>query len=226
MRRGLLNSLGLSLLFGAVLSPCELGAEAASQIGTDDAPLSVGAWSDVSDGLRGRLVIESAREVVALWQKRMDAYKKAGGRTLPDPYSADEVLVYIDIEEAPSDQGPMDICYSRDYIPWRLSDADGTGAAEIPMTIMAPFDLPGWITVPWRSTLHLFVGEGNYRSWQGDFRFGIRYHAWEVSPAKSVRYYLSATLDNLEPAIPGTERKIHWKGKLVLPPVELPTRVQ
>lgn len=189
---------------------------------------SAGSWSAVVDGIRGRLIVapyrgeEDDRRWLALGQGWAD-----GANVTRDRYAADELCGFLELETVFASGVRKDVSYSRDLcFSWQLTDENGQRAETFPVNIMAPFELPDWITLPGGAIVRLKVGGGSYSAAEGGMILGLGGYFWKVSSDKSKRYFLSATFFNSKPWRGPSTRPTMWQGVLTLPKVELPLRVQ
>jgi len=208
MQRGILPLFAVLFGAGGFLGSVQLPADTSTQPSLN-ALGKAGEWSDVVDGLRGRLVIEGPSHLEA----------------------EDDFGIYLEIQNVSNPAKSKNVSFSVDYsIGWQLSDETGKPAEMLPLTILAPIDAPVWITIPGNSTKRWFVSGGLYATQDGEQRLGMRYLLWKISSAKSTRYYLGARFHNgvmehlispKPPIDPGPRANL-WKGELVLPRVSVP----
>jgi hypothetical protein len=203
-----------------LLAPWRVGAEQTKQCASCEAAY-VGAWSPVVNGLRARLVLEPDVQWEAREKSRFEEAKKYGMKWIPDPYAKDHFLRYLDLENLTG--AWIDLGYSaEESFRCNLTDVSGHEAEEIPVTILAPFMISIWITVPGNSMLHLFVRREGYSSDTNGMVVGAGDRLWRVASDRSARYYLGGTFSESKPLTPAPKGTWVWKGKLILPKVELP----
>ena len=170
---------------------------------SQNAPQNVGKWSSVVDGLRGRIIIESAHDSEAM----------------------EEIRIYIEIQNVSSSKGWINVLFSPEScFDWQLTDRAGQPAERIGVTLLAPFQLPAWITLPANSTMRFLVS-GGYSIAGGGLAFGLEEGwLWRISPVISTHYYLKMSFVNATPLRDSgaPPNRNMWKGELVLPEVVVP----
>src|SRR5665213_2050680 len=145
MRRRAFLLLMLLVQAGGLLTGGRLLADVSDQPSgltpaREDAPEALGKWSSVVAGLRGRLVLQGP------------------GATNPK----DDFTVYFELQNVSKAGASKDVFFSLESIVWKLTDVAGRPAEEVPLTILAPFDLGAWTTLPAGSTKRWMASGGRY----------------------------------------------------------------
>jgi len=168
---------------------------------------NVGEWSNAVDGLRGRLCVQ----------------------VLGETNAKQDFQVYLDLQNISKTGASRDVFFSVDGVVWTLTDEAGRSAEEVPVSLIAPFDIGAWMTLPAGSTKRWWVSGGSYNGGSG---LDMRYRSWIISPDKTKRYFVSALFSDADPKVLNyihptppsalVARNNIWRGKIVLPKVAVP----
>jgi hypothetical protein len=176
------------------------GSDSAREIAASDSRPPKEAWSEMVDGIRGRLVIDHG----------------------PDFGGAEMTVVYLEIQNVSDSADAKNVCFDEDHqFKWQLVDERGELVRDehgIAASIMVPG--PYWIVLPYDSTLRFRVSVSGYGiSPEGGVALQLPGAFWQVQRKREGAYFLSATFASV---MAKEERRHAWKGVLVLPKVQLP----
>jgi hypothetical protein len=158
--------------------------------------IGTGDWSEVVDGLRGRLVL-------------------AQGRTLGDGKTR-ESLVYIELENAGATRG-LTVQFDPDALSCELTDAGGKAVAQAPGAGSGGRPGKSVVTLPYDSAARLRANPYGFGRAEG-LLIPLNRGAWHITGGAD--YSFSGTLAVTPPA--GVADA--WKGELKLPRVKVSLR--
>ena len=197
--------LAFAILLGAgcVLASFRAGASDISPPATG-VPNLAGSWSQVVDGIRGRLVIEypgnkSVRVYLELEAVRLDP--RVYARTSKGTWYAE-----------------------MDSLKLELTDSRGNAVPRDPRVVLSYLSMPFWIAIPPESTLRFFLGQGGCsNAVDAGLDFGLLSNCWRIARGGSETYYLSATFKGQNPPKDGSPHvnSSIWIGELAMPKVAL-----
>ena len=166
-------------------------------------PITIGDWSEPTNGLRGRLLFSE------------DA--KFNGTEMG--------VVYLELQNVADVGNPMEIYYDIDHaLHCQIADASDKPFHQPEMMaadIMSPF--PYWIALPHDSILRFRVSVTGYGiPKDGGLTIGLMSDEWLIPPTLQTDLFLSGSF-NVNP--PQDKDHIHaWKGAVKLPPVKIPAK--
>jgi hypothetical protein len=164
---------------------------------------AVGPWSEVAQGIRGRLAVDFG----------------------PDLAGAEMAVVYLEIQNVSDVANPKELWFDpgRSLVEWNLQDEQGRkipkpGGIVASIMMMGPY----WITLPHDATLRFRASVSGYGIQpNGGIAFQLPGAFWQVARQPGVTYELSATFVSSPPK--GDIRHA-WRGRLLLPSVKIPDR--
>jgi hypothetical protein len=167
-------------------------------------PLSIGEWSEPTNGLRGRL----------LFAERTNNWSLAT-----------EGIVYLELQNiSPSDtlyvyynfQNSAPICELHDDAGKMIKNRPDTGSDWLPSSC--------WLSLPNDSTLRFQTGGSNSEPNHPCLYIISKFFGgkWEIPLTATNDYYLSGTFSSLS-TTNGTRPRV-WEGTLKLPPVKIPVK--
>ena len=168
--------------------------------GPDTRSVSVGKWSDVVDGLRGRLHFS-------------DGYKFNGTRL---------ATIYLELENVSDRGNPMQFYFDEfTALDCELRNSAGKPAPSLggPMDYMSVG--PHWMELPHGASLRLPVsinGHGVHRL--AGTMIGLAHECWTFTPNTRADFFLTGTFHPRAPQ--GQERENAWQGTLKLPKLRIP----
>ncbi len=166
-------------------------------------PITIGDWSEPTNGLRGRLLFSEDAKF----------------------YGTEMATVYLKLQNVDNMANPMEIYFDtlRSPLRFELKDASGNSRKDAPMDLDEIIPGSYWIDLPHDSTLRFRVSSGGYGIPENaGLAIGVRGNFWIIPYAETNDYFLTASFD----VIPTTDKDhIHaWKGTLKLPPVKIPAK--
>jgi hypothetical protein len=186
------------ILFSVILNlaACQLGFA-----GLASDPISFGAWSEPTNGLRGRLLFAEGiqlKEGARLGLVYLELQNVSPGESL---------YVYYAVMKSPLK------CELRDSDGKAVKNSLGAGGEGIPRAC--------WLTLPLDSTLRFLTGSSGsapdypclfvVSAWVGG--------KWAIPATATNDYYLSGTFSSMSPT--NETRSQVWEGTLKLPPVRI-----
>jgi hypothetical protein len=166
---------------------------------------TAGEWSEVTNGLRGRLLFAEGT---------------------PDKGGVKMGEVYLELQNV-SLGDAMYVYYAATKSPLRceLSDAAGKNVEGMPEVMSDWMPSPCWLALPHDSALRFSTRVGPSFGPAHPCLFicvGLEGGAWEIPPTATNDYYLSGTFTVKTPA--NETRPRIWEGTLKLPRVRVPVK--
>jgi hypothetical protein len=179
-----------------VLSAAALVAFAAGQTATaaEKTPVAVGAWSEPTDGLRGRLLVYQ-------------------GRALGDGKTR-ETLVYLELRNV-AESGDRNVYFDPDGLKCELLDAKGKAVPQTPLGGSGGRPGKTWVRLPHDSTLRLRANPFGFG--QPDsvgLLIPLGTDTWLIKAGDASDYYLAGTFTSLPKDGVGINV---WTGEIKLP---------
>ncbi len=165
-------------------------------------PITIGDWSEPTNGLRGRLLFSEDAK-----------------------FEGTEIgVIYLELQNVSDVLNPMEIYFDASQFQFGLGDVDGKSPMYNGGVVFDGFVLgPYWINLPQDSTLRFQINENGYGiPKDAGLAIGLPRNFWVIPKTATNDYFLSASFD----AIPAKDKDhIHaWKGVLKLPPVKIPAK--
>ncbi|MGA2028560.1 MAG: hypothetical protein ABSG87_00590 [Verrucomicrobiota bacterium] len=166
-------------------------------------PITIGDWSEPTNGLRGRLLFSEDAK-----------------------FSGTEMgVVYLELQNVADVLNPMEIYYDDGKeIHCQLADISGKLFHQ-PEMMDADIMSPGsyWIALPHDSTLRLRISVNGYGiPKDGGLLIGLMSDQWLIPPTLQTDLFLSGSFNVIPPQ---DKDHIHaWKGVLELPKVKIPAK--
>ncbi len=164
--------------------------------------VATGEWSEVVDGLRGRLIL---------------ARGEPRGAT-----KTRDTKVYVELENSGiTNSGQRNVYFDPDALECELRDADGKAVRQTPGAGNGGRPGKVWVTMPFDSALRLRANPFGFGSADADgLLVPLNNAAWFIKAGDTGEYALTGTLTVEPPA--GHGKADVWKGALKLPGIKLP----